>query len=87
MIPYGSIRTNAAFPNKYLGFDDTGKDIDIIEKGMSKRFYAACMAMQGLIQSKVFPSSYITGYDLVINEVTSTAFKYADEMLKQEGEK
>ncbi len=73
MIPYRSIRINAAFPNKYLGFDDTGKNIDIIEKGMSKRFFAACMAMQGLLMANRF-------------EDAKDAYIIADLMLKQEGE-
>ena len=47
--------------------------------GMSKRFYAACAAMQGLIVGV-----RSSGEGLNINEITSAAFDFADELLKQE---
>lgn len=45
--------------------------------GMSKRFYAACAAMQGLLSNPtIIPSDKLAEY----------SFKYADELLKQENE-
>ena len=49
------------------------------EHGVSKRFYAACAAMQGLIVGV-----RSSGDGLNINEITSAAFDFADELLKQE---
>lgn len=51
--------------------------------GISKRFYAACAAMQGIIS--VGPNS--NGQIGSINHIQNTikfAYKYADEFLKQE---
>lgn len=50
------------------------------QSGMSKRFYAACSAMQGLLSN-----TNLT----VVNEpewVIEWAYSYADELLKREGE-
>lgn len=55
--------------------------------GMSKRFYAACMAIQGIISHNGF---YWQGNGIEnLNGVTldfcaKLAFEYADELLKQE---
>ncbi len=49
--------------------------------GISKRFYAACMAMQGQIANK--------GLSLELNRLSRDieyAYMYADELLKQENE-
>lgn len=45
------------------------------EPGMSKRFYAACAAMQGLI---------VGVDDPVYENIAKISFKMADELLKQE---
>ena len=50
-------------------------------EGMSKRFYAACKAMQGLLASFSDGSPAMWDTDIV-----SRAFEIADEMLKQEEE-
>ncbi len=50
------------------------------QSGMSKRFYAACAAMQGLLSN-----TNLT----VVNEpewIIEWAYSYADELLKREGE-
>lgn len=57
-------------PNKHLFSAGT-------EHGMSKRFYAACCAMQGLI------SYYGIAYE---ESHAQKAFYFADELLKQENE-
>lgn len=49
------------------------------EPGMSKRFYAACMAMQGLIAGC---DVYSGGFDP--EWVAKAAFSMADKLLKQE---
>lgn len=53
----------------------------IVNLGISKRFYAACAAMQGLLSAysgdKHLPSD---------NEIISSAYDLADELLKQENE-
>lgn len=49
----------------------------IYQSGMSKRFYAACFAMQGLISRK-----YDTSSDP--KPLIEKSFEYADELLKQE---
>jgi len=46
-------------------------------KGMSKRFYAACAAMQGLLVGVDTPN---------IKTIAEMSFELADELLKQENE-
>lgn len=50
-----------------------------IEDGMSKRFYAACAAMQGLLANE-------TAKLLSDEAVAYNAYKLADQLLKQENE-
>ena len=50
------------------------------QKGMSKRFYAACMAMQGLCSN---PHVVKCG-ELDLAPFIETAYKMVDELLKQE---
>ena len=58
--------------------------------GMNKRFYAACAAMQGILSNpqtaKQVEAQYgkvdkDRGYELIV----LTAYKVADELLRQEG--
>lgn len=57
---------------------------DIVYQGVSKRFYAACAAMQGLIASN--PKCLQGNIDMPVpHEVVKLAFEYADELLRQEG--
>lgn len=66
--------TEPAFP---LHSPDYGNGY--VEPGISKRFYAACAAMQGIIASHTltYPNP---------DNVADMAFKYADELVKQEDE-
>ena len=53
--------------------------------GMSKRFYAACVAMQGLLSNSVFMSYMAQEYsDNTDKEVVKNAYELADELLRQE---
>jgi hypothetical protein len=62
-----------AFPFESKEYGNVG----INETGMSKRFYAACAAMQGLLSNQsYFVSSAI--------RVVEDSYKIADELLKQE---
>ena len=64
-------------------FDENG-----ILNGMSKRFYAACDAMQGLIMN--FPKERMVNDGYIANsdypELIKEAYELADELLKQENE-
>ena len=48
-------------------------------EGMSKRFYAACAAMQGLLSNSL-------AIDSEFDNICKAAFMAADELLKQENE-
>ena len=51
--------------------------------GISKRFYAACFAMQGLLSAN--PDFTHGSVDVPVpSTLCSLAFKYADELLMQE---
>jgi hypothetical protein len=54
-------------PKKRLGSEKVGE--------MSKRFFAACMAMQGFI---------MRGYGDFPSDIAEKSFEYSDELLKQE---
>ena len=68
-----------AFPNENTEFCQ-----DPYCYGMSKRFYAACAAMQGLLSNPSIgrPQSFadVDGYE----EFIKVCYSYADELLKQE---
>lgn len=60
--------------------------------GMSKRFYAACAAMQGLLSGKYYntlvnsPTEFVEdGFPEPIS-ICKEAYMFADELLKQENE-
>ena len=57
-----------------------------VKLGMSKRFYAACVAMQGLIinfsDERKVNGGFIAITDQV--ELIKEAYEFADELLKQE---
>ena len=63
----------SAFPTNY---------IDSRNAGMSKRFYAACAAMKGILASSDLNNLQYS-FEQVIPKL---AFMYADELLKQENE-
>jgi len=73
-------------PAFHSEFDGTEKDFTgmpcLVHRkyyGISKRFYAACSAMQGLL-------SHIEGYEKAngIELLIADAYEFADELLKQE---
>lgn len=73
-----------AFPlvhKGFIGFDAQDYPVrgDIVAKGMSRRFYAACAAMQGILAGNEL-SKYVLDPVAVIQQ----AYNYADELLKQE---
>lgn len=57
-------------------------------QGISKRFYAACCAMQGILASEVMMTMALRGAKGInVKEeivVIKSAYEYADELLKQE---
>ena len=56
-------------------------------EGMSKRFYAACKAMQQLIDSRIFEikdTNYPQHTIIDRKNLVKEAYKVADEMIKQE---
>ena len=60
-----------AFPNDFHPNNDPRGN------GISKRFYAACSAMQGII-------SYSKCGMMIPPNVAKLAYEYADELLRQE---
>jgi len=76
----------AAFPLTHEGL--IGHDAQnypmygtIVAKGMSMRFYAACAAMQGLLAGNEL-SKYVIDPTTIVQQ----AYKFADELLKQENQ-
>jgi len=67
-----------AYPNPFEMWKETGEIIG----GMSKRFYAACAAMQGFISMGCVNPNGLNNpnYDNIIGE----SYKFADQLLKQE---
>ena len=58
--------------------------------GMSKRFYAACAAMQGMLSSDIIMNTVVDiktktlkGFDEIVAQM---AYEFADELLKQENQ-
>ena len=72
-----------AFPNECARW--LSKEEELIISGMSKRFYAACAAMQGILASW---QSSISFPDMAkkqpLEQLINTAYAFADELLKQE---
>ena len=56
------------------------------QQGMSKRFYAACAAMQGILSNQQWAESMKIkdDWDEFKNRVISGSFEIADELLRQE---
>lgn len=67
-----------AFPVATLG-----NGVSFYEPGMSKRFYTACMAMQGLLSNPNL-DEWSIHLDNVHEKLAQSAYQYADELLKQE---
>ena len=68
------MKSGPAFPGKVLKEHYEGKDYYNYPSGMSKRFYAAAGVLQGLVARGA----------RVRDETVETAYKYADELLRQE---
>ena len=68
-----NINDKPAFPNDYHPNNDPRSE------GMSKRFYAACAAMQGLLSNSL-------AIDSEFDNICKASFMAADELLKQENE-
>ena len=66
-----------AYPVSNLEMRGLVGNVDV--DGMTKRFYAACMAMQGLLASGNFAEGI--AYNPIISKLS---FEIADELLKQE---
>lgn len=72
---------NPAFPVAPFG---NRKSID--DDGISKRFYAACAAMQGLIIHFPYERTVNNGYIALVDhtDLIKQSYQLADELLKQE---
>ena len=78
-----------AFPTDYGYQQDIGT---VPDSGMSKRFYAACAAMQSVIQSAMTtPDTLKALNEMSVLEnkdipemIVKMSYEYADELLKQE---
>lgn len=83
------LKNDPAFPTPDYIMENSCK-IDFNPMGMSKRFYAACAAMQGLLAnpntagqlSRQLPTS--ASIEECYASIVATAYSVADEMLKQE---
>lgn len=66
-------------------FGEVGDTFSESQEGMSKRFYAACAAMQGILSNK---RTLIDQYhpECFPEEIVHNAYVFADELLKQENQ-
>lgn len=62
--------------------EKAGAKSDVNQDDMSKRFYAACMAMQGLLANGRYDQRYYEGDSTSL--ICKRAYSIADEMLSQE---
>ena len=58
----------------------------IYQEGMSKRFYAACAAMQGLLSNSFVNTVLSQNPEVQNTEVVNKAYAIADELLKRENQ-
>lgn len=66
-------------------------DVEYIpfKRGMNKRFYAACVAMQGLISNPNISrpgTSVVSTIEEQYTQFSKICFEYADALLKQEND-
>ena len=73
-----------AFPLSYETTGQYGEKFDVCEWGMSKRFYAACSAMQGLLANPDINRFGSHGGDKF--DVIAQSYKFADKLLEREYE-
>lgn len=74
-----------AFPTPDYVLENSG--VNFNPMGMSKRFYAACAAMQGLLSNPVGIKAISDNVDTqeeFFSEVIKSSYDFADELLKQE---
>ena len=64
----------------------TPRERSIEDSGMSKRFYAACAAMQGLLANADWTKSanIPDDFDEYKERIANASYEFADELLKQE---
>lgn len=60
--------------------------VSFYEPGMSKRFYAACAAMQGLLSNHVYMDNLADMFENGDMELVKDAYEIADKLLKKENE-
>lgn len=77
------LRSEPAFPEIILEFDGNNKPLVRNNNGMSKRFYAACIAMQGLLANE--KTTFVNG-NVVSSTVVKKAYELSEELLKQENQ-
>lgn len=65
--------------NEQIGYYNNYADISY--QGASKRFYAACAAMQGILAN----SQFMTDCKCSPKEIIEYCYEVADELLRQEG--
>ena len=58
----------------------------VYQEGMSKRFYAACAAMQGLLSNSFVNTVLSQNPEVQNTEVVNKAYAIADELLKRENQ-
>jgi len=71
-----------AFPTIWI------EDENKVYPGMSRRFYAACAAMQGLQAALANPGALNNtkqSKSEIVNTLVTVAYQFADELIKQEG--
>jgi len=68
-----------AFPLKSEGIANR-------QKGMSKRFYAACAAMQGILSNEELRTKILSDQRNGHKDLIGISYEYADELLKKENE-
>ena len=78
----------SAFPHDEYGYINEDMPCNLIEShnGMSKRFYAACAAMQGLLANAYWTKSanIPDDFDEYKEIIANASYEFADELLKQE---
>lgn len=60
---------------------------DTSNKGMSKRFYAACKAMQGILSNQLLVDKYLRSNQIPEQAIINASYVFADELLKQENQR
>lgn len=90
------LRQEPAFPNDVKNDqEETMLREGLLKHGMSKRFYAACAAMNGIISNSNLRDCLLSdSKSLFLNPdkispegyLVKNAYKYADELLEQENQ-